>query len=122
LANSSFHHVPSFSFRFCHDRERADDDQEYDEHAERERQNIVGTVRSRRDVKEEHQVHSDGGRLRWIAPVHPGDVLHLEGEVESLIPPKTKPQGTVVMKWTMYNQHGEAVYEFTPMTVVPRRP
>ena len=63
-----------------------------------------------------------GGGLRWMAPVRPGDVLHLKGEVESLIPSKTKPQGTVVMKWTMYNQHGEAVYEFTPMTIVPRRP
>jgi hypothetical protein len=27
-----------------------------------------------------------------------------------------------VMKWSMYNQHGQAVYEFTPMTIVPRRP
>jgi acyl dehydratase len=50
-----------------------------------------------------------------MAPVRPGDVLHLEGEVESLTPSKTKPHGTVVMKWTMYNQHGQAVYTFTPM-------
>ena len=26
------------------------------------------------------------------------------------------------MKWSMYNQDGQAVYEFTPMTIVPRRP
>jgi acyl dehydratase len=57
-----------------------------------------------------------------MAPVRPGDLLHLEGEVESLTPSKTKPQGTVVMKWSMYNQDEQAVYEFTPMTIVPRRP
>jgi acyl dehydratase len=70
----------------------------------------------------DHPIIGMGGGLRWMAPVRPGDVLHLEGEVESLTSSKTKPQGTVVMKWTMYNQHGEAVYEFTPMTIVPRRP
>lgn len=70
----------------------------------------------------DHPVIGIGGGLRWIAPVRPDDVLHLEGQVESLTPSKTKPQGTVGMKWTMYNQHGQAVYEFTPMTIVPRRP
>jgi acyl dehydratase len=30
--------------------------------------------------------------LRWMAPVRPGDVLHLEGEVVGLTPSKTKPQ------------------------------
>ena len=60
--------------------------------------------------------------MRWLAPVRPGDVLRLEGEVENLTPSKSKPQGTVNMKWTMYNQDGQAVYAFTPMTIVPRRP
>ncbi len=54
-----------------------------------------------------------------MAPVRLGDILRLEGKVESLTPSKTKPQG---MKWTMYNQHGQAVYAFTPRTIVPRRP
>ena len=49
-----------------------------------------------------------------MAPVRLGDILRLEGKVESLAPSKTKPQGTVGMKWTMYNQHGQAVYAFTP--------
>jgi hypothetical protein len=56
-----------------------------------------------------------------MAPVRLGDILRLEGKVESLTPTKTKPQGTVGMKWTMY-QHGQAVYAFTPRTIVPRRP
>ncbi|MGY3489562.1 acyl dehydratase [Bradyrhizobium sp. USDA 4011] len=70
----------------------------------------------------DHPIIGIGGGVRWMAPVRPGDVLRLEGAVESLAPSSSKPQGTVGMKWTMYNQHGQAVYEFTPMTLVPRRP
>ena len=33
-----------------------------------------------------------------------------------------KPQGTVLIKWTAYNQNGEAVYTFTPIGFVPCRP
>lgn len=60
--------------------------------------------------------------LRWTAPVRPNDVVHLQGEVMSFTPSKTKPHGTVTMKWVMYNQNGEAVYTFTPITIVPCRP
>ena len=60
--------------------------------------------------------------LRWPKPVRPGDTLHLEGEVVELVPSKTKPQGIARVKWTAYNQHGEAVYTFTPIGIVPRRP
>jgi acyl dehydratase len=60
--------------------------------------------------------------LRWMVPVRPGDVLHLEGEVVELTPSKTKPQGIARVKWTLYNQNGEAVYTFTPIGIVPTRP
>jgi acyl dehydratase len=60
--------------------------------------------------------------LRWIMPVRPGDILHLEGEVISLTPSKTKPQGVALVKWTLYNQNGDAVYSFTPIGIGPRRP
>ena len=60
--------------------------------------------------------------LRWMTPVRPGDVLSLEGEVVSLTPSKTKPQGVALVKWIMYNQNGEAVYTFIPIAIVPRRP
>src|SRR5580704_9485042 len=50
--------------------------------------------------------------LRWMMPVRPGDVLHLEGEVVELTPSRTKPQGIAKIKWTAYNQRGEAVYTF----------
>jgi acyl dehydratase len=60
--------------------------------------------------------------LRWLAPVRPDDVLHLEGEVIEVTPSKTKPQGTVWIRWTAFNQRGEPVYTFTPIAIVPRRP
>ena len=60
--------------------------------------------------------------LRWLAPVRPGDALHLEGEVIELTPSKNKPQGVVRVKWTAFNQRGEPVYTFTPIGIVPRRP
>jgi acyl dehydratase len=59
--------------------------------------------------------------LRWLAPVRPGDVIHLEGEVTELTPSRTKPLGTVRVKWTAFNQDGVAVYTFTPSGIVPRR-
>jgi acyl dehydratase len=60
--------------------------------------------------------------LRWLNPVRPGDTLRLEGEVIELTPSKTRPQGVVRIKWIAYNQHGEAVYAFTPIGIVPRKP
>jgi len=60
--------------------------------------------------------------LRWIKPVRPGDTLHIDGEVTELIPSKSKPLGTVRVKWTLFNQHDEAVYTFNPIAIVPRKP
>ena len=44
-----------------HDHERSCEDEEHDEHAKRERQDVVGAVRSGRDVKKEYQVHAHLG-------------------------------------------------------------
>ena len=60
--------------------------------------------------------------LRWLMPMRPGDVLHLEGEIVGLTRSKTKPQGTVRIKWTLDRQGGEAVYTFTPIAICPTRP
>jgi acyl dehydratase len=60
--------------------------------------------------------------LRWLMPVRAGDTLRIEGEVVGLTPSKTRPQGTVLIKWTLYNQRDEAVYTFTPIGIMPRRP
>ncbi len=59
--------------------------------------------------------------LRWLKPVRPGDTLHLEGEVVELVASRTKPQGIVRIRWTAYNQNGEAVYTFNPIAIVPTR-
>jgi acyl dehydratase len=60
--------------------------------------------------------------LRWLAPVRPGDVLRIEGEVVELTPSRTKPQGTARVRWTVYNQKGDQVLTFTPTVIVPHRP
>ena len=60
--------------------------------------------------------------LRRLAPVRPVDTLHLEDEVIELKPLKMKPQGIARVKWTAINQHGEPVYTFTPIGIVPCRP
>ena len=60
--------------------------------------------------------------LRWLLPVRPGDTLYIEGEVQSVKRSKTKPQGIVLIQWTLYNQKGDAVYTFTPIGFVPSRP
>ena len=60
--------------------------------------------------------------LRWMKPVRPGDTLRLEGEVVELTPSRSKPQGIARIKWTVFNQNGEAVYTFTPIAIVPNRP
>ena len=54
--------------------------------------------------------------------MRPGDTLHLEGEVVELVPSRTKPHGIARVKWTAYNQGGEAVYTFNPIAIVPSRP
>jgi acyl dehydratase len=60
--------------------------------------------------------------LRWLLPVRPGDVIHLEGEVIELVPSRTKAQGIARVKWTAVNQRGEPLYTVIPLAIVPRRP
>ena len=48
--------------------------------------------------------------LRWTMPVRPNDRVHLVGEVMSLTPSRSKPQGVALVKWTMLNQNGEEVH------------
>src|SRR5262249_41054394 len=60
--------------------------------------------------------------LRWRLRVRPGDGLHAEGELISVATAQNRPQGIALVKWTLYNQQGEAVYTFTPIGIVPKRP
>jgi acyl dehydratase len=60
--------------------------------------------------------------LRWLAPLRPGDALRLEGEITGLAPSRSKPQGTVRMKITLFNQRDEPVYGIVAIHIVPTRP
>jgi acyl dehydratase len=59
--------------------------------------------------------------LRWLAPVRPGDRLHLEGEVLSLEPPEGKSRGIARVKWVLKDQRGAPVYSVISINVVPVR-
>jgi acyl dehydratase len=64
-----------------------------------------------------------GGELSWPRPTRPGDTLHVETEVLTVTPSRSKPdRGMVTVRVTTLNQHGEEVQTFTPKVVVPRRP
>lgn len=64
-----------------------------------------------------------GGELSWPRPTRPGDTLHVETEVLTITPSRSKPdRGMVTVRVTTLNQHGEEVQTFTPKVVVPRRP
>lgn len=48
--------------------------------------------------------------LRWLAPVRPGDTLHMEGEVIDMRPSSSKPdRGILKMGYRAVNQNGETV-------------
>jgi len=61
--------------------------------------------------------------LRWPRPVHPGDALHVEGEVLELRPSRSRPTiGIVKIRCTTVNQAGEPVQISHPVLIVPRKP
>ena len=60
--------------------------------------------------------------LRWLAPVRPGDTLHMEAEVKESRPSSSKPdRGILRMHYRSINQHGDAVMTFTAMHLLKRR-
>ena len=61
--------------------------------------------------------------LRWLAPVRPGDTLHMEGEVMESRPSASKPdRGIVKMDYRAVNQHGETVMTLRVLHLLRRRP
>jgi len=61
--------------------------------------------------------------LRWLRPVHPGDVLRCETEVIAVIPSRSKPdRGIVRSRMTVLNQHDLPVMTFIPIALYRRRP
>lgn len=63
-----------------------------------------------------------GGEIAWPKPTRPGDTLHVESEILSIAPSRSKPkQGMVTIKSTALNQNGEPVYVFTAKVLAFRR-
>lgn len=63
-----------------------------------------------------------GGEIAWPTPTRPGDILHVESEVVSVTPSRSRPdRGTAVMRCITKNQKNESVQELTAKLIVPRR-
>jgi acyl dehydratase len=61
--------------------------------------------------------------ISWPKPVHPGDVLHVEGEVLEARASRSRPGlGIVKVRVQTINQRGEPVQIFIPALMVRRRP
>jgi len=61
--------------------------------------------------------------LRWLAPVRPGDELHVESEVLDVQPSTSRPdRGLIKMRTRTLNQRGQVVQELVANAMVPRRP
>lgn len=64
-----------------------------------------------------------GERLRWLAPVRPGDELRLRITVESTTASKSKPdRGTLVYRNELFNQDDLMVMSFVSTMFLRRRP
>ena len=61
-------------------------------------------------------------KLRWTAPVRPGDTLRLRMTVVSSRPMKSKPHiGLLESHWEMFNQRGELVLDMSGWGMFGRR-
>jgi acyl dehydratase len=61
--------------------------------------------------------------LRWLAPVRPGDTVHVKRELVEIqtIPEKPK-RGVAKARIDLVNQRGEVVMRLYGLTSIPRRP
>ena len=64
-----------------------------------------------------------GGEISWPKPTRPGDVLHVDTEVVSVTPSRSRPdRGMVVVRSETRNQHGDVLQHSVYKLVVPSRP
>jgi acyl dehydratase len=64
-----------------------------------------------------------GGEISWPKPTRPGNVLHVETEVVSVTPSRSRPdRGMVTVRSETRNQHGDVLQHSVYKLVVPRRP
>ncbi len=61
-------------------------------------------------------------QLRWLRPVHPDDVLHVEIEILAARPSRSRPDaGVVTYRCRTLDQNDAPVQEFTSTILMPRR-
>ena len=61
-------------------------------------------------------------QLRWLHPVHPGDVLRVEVEILEVKPSRSRPaMGSVRSRLIVFNQHDEPVMSQEPIVLYRRR-
>jgi acyl dehydratase len=61
--------------------------------------------------------------LRWKKPVHPGDTLHVRGEILEKTPSRSRPDiGSFRTHTTVTNQDEVPVMTFTSIVLIRRRP
>jgi acyl dehydratase len=64
-----------------------------------------------------------GGEISWPKPTRPGDVLHVETEVVSVTPSRSRPdRGMVVVRSETRNRQGDVLQQSVYKLVVPRKP
>ena len=62
-------------------------------------------------------------RVRWIAPVHPGDTLHTFVRVLVVRPSRSKPdRGVLGLAFSIRNQAEQTVATFEATAIIARRP
>jgi acyl dehydratase len=60
--------------------------------------------------------------VAWPQPTRAGDMLHVECEILTVTPSRSKPErGSVLMRTETKNQRGEVLQVLTAKLVVPRR-
>lgn len=60
--------------------------------------------------------------MRWTAPVHAGDTLHVVVSVVEKTPSRSKPdRGMVMMKYQVFNQHNAPVMSYLARQIIARR-
>ncbi len=60
--------------------------------------------------------------VSWPKPTRPGDVLHVQSEVISITPSRSRPErGMMILRSDTYNQRGEIVQSLTANLVIRRR-
>lgn len=63
-----------------------------------------------------------GGEIAWPKATRPGDRIHVESEVVTIAPSRSRPErGLVTFRSQTINQDGEIVQVFTPKIIVWRR-